>query len=1219
MRLSVQLPIGAVVLIALLVWAIAGEVRDRGDPQADLDRAVAQLQGRFQDWRGRVERAAARMESLAERKKLDRASLFEEADRILREEEVHGVAIIDWEDKARCWAGRSFDVRPELDFYYVRKGYDDVQVLEHPAYRVLAAARPAGGEIAVAFYVFEQTFPRRTDPADGLTGAEGIDRVTLEYGQDTFPPNEEEEQPEPDRAQWIEDFVHASFFVQPESEEASAKIRLRWNILLFGAALVAAWIAWTQLGGRLRKSAALRLTLALALIVGCRVLLMVLGLPALEHFNVDSAVHPLWAGPGDILLSALAMLLCAILGVRYSRLRRARPVGWALALLSTLACLLVPPAYDGLLRLAVARQDAVTLFDPLTVQPGVGAGLVLTGLCLLTAAMFLFVHSAYRWSRSANRLLAALPHVALALALLPWKGPWIAFGCILASASMVRGGGRPERAAAVVFLAALTSFPLLYLAEREQFTRVVARKAQRLVSRGERREVEGLLEDAVAKATDPERGKHFAVAEQIAVGQDPKHFAFQLWAASDWKKEVPCAVQVFGLDGQLLSTFDFDSPPARWFPPPPDSLKEGSFYLLGLRGVEPIHFYTRNFLIATLADQRVVGMARFLVPDRWDVLLANLRPSMFSEPLDFLVRNASPPIVLAELGADGTPLRISRWTPSDLQQLPAELCTRAQNEGYAAARIVFRGKRARMVIAAAPSGTRRAFAALVFPESYLQQGGFAFAKVLLTYSAVCLLYVLGVLIARRGRITFLFRHRIVLFVVLLSVPPVLLLALYDSRAAQQRWEQEIAARFERRLDLAETLLGKEKQPVGNDWCTTFAADHLMDINLYRGQELVATSRPGVWDTGLLARRLAAKPYLELDIKGGQDYTGREYFTRAQGLRAAYRMVWPEWAEEPVVLAAPALDDRRSLERRETESNAVLLAVYLTTAMLTVFVALLLARSLTQPLRQLRDATRRVAMGDFRATLPEKRQDEFGELVQAFNRMTREIREAQDLRVRVEKAAAWREMARQIAHEIKNPLTPIKLTVQNLLASYEEDPKGFEEDFESGAKLILDQINALYRIAGHFSSYSRFPERALAPLDVGDLADEVAALFAASGGAAVESDRAPAAIEIDADHDELRRALINLVTNSRQAGATKVELKTRAEPKHARIEVIDDGHGIDRGDLDRIFEPAFTTKSAGTGLGLPIVKRVVDDHAGEIEIFSEPGEGVRVVIRIPRRG
>ncbi|MGH7163547.1 MAG: sensor histidine kinase, partial [Planctomycetota bacterium] len=544
--------------------------------------------------------------------------------------------------------------------------------------------------------------------------------------------------------------------------------------------------------------------------------------------------------------------------------------------------------------------------------------------------------------------------------------------------------------------------------------------------------------------------------------------------------------------------------------------------------------------------------------------------------------------------------------------LDRALAERAREEGRAVAHASIHGRAARVVVIAARGG----FGVLAFEEETLRHAAFAFAKVLFTDSAICLLYVAGLYLTGRARPVFLFRHRVALGLVLLSVPPVLLLAAYNEEVVEERYEEEVSERLRRRLDLAETLLRDESRVPDNAWCTAFAADHRADLNVYRDDELVATSRPGVWDTGMLARRLSARAYVDLHLKSRSGTTDEVYFGRPEGLRMAYRKVRGGWGDPPVTLAAPALDDRSALERRAAAGNALLLAAYLLTATLTVFLALFFARSVTAPVRRLQEATRKVAAGDLEATLPEGRGDEFGDLVRAFNRMTRELRDAQELRVRAEKEAAWREMARQVAHEIKNPLTPLKLTIQNLLAAHREGQAGFTAEFEAGSQRMLEQIEALRRIANEFSAYARFPSRQVAPVEVNALLDDVAALYAAGGG--VVAERAPAPLVVDADRDELRRALINLVANSRQAGARRVVLRGRREDGLARIEVEDDGSGIAPELMPRLFQPAFTTKRSGTGLGLAIVKRIVDDLGGTIDVRSEPGRGTTVAIVLPRR-
>jgi signal transduction histidine kinase len=1211
------LGLGAAAAAALLAWALG--TAGPPDPEARFAHAEARLQERFATWRGRVVRAAARLVDLAADEAAAPAALFERAEGLVREEGVDGVAVVDWDNRARIWAGRTFDADPRQDFAGVQAGVDQVDVLDLPAHRVLFAARRAGPAIAVAFLAFDERFPRRRNVAEEVARETGLGEILLRFGGRTVPEPSARAPGQARRPIDLNGLGQATLIARPDpalAAEAARARKVRLHTLLFGGVLLAAAAFFRFSLRRLPPESLLGYLLLMALLAGLRTLLSALGLPAWHHFHSPAAVHPLWAAPGDVALTALVALVCAITLLRAARVEQSRAVTAVLAGVGVAFCVALPRIYAHLVTLLARRDDGVLLFDPVRVWPDLPASLLLGGLCFLTGALFLCVYAARLWARRLHRWLVPLPYLAVALGLLPWHGPWLAACAVLVGLSLTWGGTRFERAMAVTFLAAVASFPLVYLANRDVFVRDVAERARDLIHREPRRETEERLARAVAAMTDPGEGVAGRVAQDLAVGRGHRHLAFRLWAAAQWDLAEPCAVQVWDTAGRLESAFDFDSPPAQWLPAPPRKPRAGTHRLVGREGGVGITFYAHDFELRTIGDGRLVGVARVVVPDRWDVLLySTLRPSLFREPLNLGLHATSPPVLLAELDPTGTPRRSSAGTTAGLEPPSQALLDRARQEGYASARIRFRGRDARLVLGAA----RWAYAALVFEEDTLRQIGFVFAKMLLTYSAICLAFGLAILVGRRRAVTVLFRHRVAVVLVLLSVPPGLLLAVHNREAARQRHQERIDERLLRRLDLAETLLRDRREPVDDAWCATLAANHFADINVYRGQELIATSRPGLWDTGLLGRRLAARPYTALVLEDRDDYTGSEFFGHSASLRAAFRSVQVAWDNEPLILGAPALEDRPALERQEAQSNAVLLAIYLMTVTVTVFAALLLARGLTRPVLRLRAATSRVAAGELDAELPEGRPDEFGDLVRAFNRMTRELRETQDLRVRAEKARAWQEMARQVAHEIKNPLTPIKLTIQNLLAAYRENPASFAEEFENGAQLILDQIGTLHRIAGAFSTYAKFPRREPQPVDLNAIMEDVAALYGAAGGSTVVVRAAPTPLIVRADHEELRRALINLVTNSRQARAGEVTLSAVAEDGCARLDVVDDGTGIPPDVQARIFDPAFTTKTSGTGLGLPIVKRIVDDCGGAIEIDSTPGRGTRITIRLPMAG
>lgn len=283
----------------------------------------------------------------------------------------------------------------------------------------------------------------------------------------------------------------------------------------------------------------------------------------------------------------------------------------------------------------------------------------------------------------------------------------------------------------------------------------------------------------------------------------------------------------------------------------------------------------------------------------------------------------------------------------------------------------------------------------------------------------------------------------------------------------------------------------------------------------------------------------------------------------------------------------------------------------------------MARRTTRPILALQQHTQRVAAGDLDARIPVESHDELGQLAEAFNQMTAELAENRQRLVKAEKETAWSEMARQVAHEIKNPLTPISLSVNLLRRARDEESPEFEQILERTLGLIDRQVENLRQIAQNFYAFAG--ERALEPTDADlrQLVDEVLELNTAWAEelgveVRVEGDGVRARL----DPTEFRRVLINLVSNALQSmpGGGKLDVSVLGDEASVRVEVRDTGTGVDEEVRKHLFEPYFTTRSYGTGLGLAICKRVIDEMGGQIRLEPVPaaaGGGTRAVIVLPR--
>ncbi|HEX6863413.1 MAG TPA: ATP-binding protein, partial [Thermoanaerobaculia bacterium] len=321
---------------------------------------------------------------------------------------------------------------------------------------------------------------------------------------------------------------------------------------------------------------------------------------------------------------------------------------------------------------------------------------------------------------------------------------------------------------------------------------------------------------------------------------------------------------------------------------------------------------------------------------------------------------------------------------------------------------------------------------------------------------------------------------------------------------------------------------------------------------------------------------------------------------------------------------------RQLEVQKDDLRASHILLFLMVTLLVLLGAswagLYLARRVTVPIQALAEGTRAISGGDLSHRVDVEADDELGVLIDSFNRMTAELASSKEALersnrelVEAQRLAAWNEAARRIAHEIKNPLTPIRLSAERLLRKHQQRDPGLGKAIEEGVEIIVREVVTLQGMVDEFSRYARMPRPRPAPVDLERLVGDTLNLYRdLKPGVEVEGQVEDGASPAMLDAEQMRRALINLLDNAVEATEApgKVTVSATRDNSHLRIRVADTGRGIPVDSREKLFLPYYSTKGRGTGLGLAIVHRIVTDHHGSIRVEDNVPRGTVFTVELP---
>ncbi|MBC8047608.1 MAG: HAMP domain-containing histidine kinase [Fimbriimonadaceae bacterium] len=402
--------------------------------------------------------------------------------------------------------------------------------------------------------------------------------------------------------------------------------------------------------------------------------------------------------------------------------------------------------------------------------------------------------------------------------------------------------------------------------------------------------------------------------------------------------------------------------------------------------------------------------------------------------------------------------------------------------------------------------------------------------------------------------------------------------------------------------------------------TELSEIHDMDINLYAASgELITSSQPDIFSRGLVSTKMNPLAYFKMSCDKETWYIQDETIGKLKYL-SAYVPIMDKVGEVIFYLNLPYFATEQNLRAEISNFMVALINVYVLLLVIAAIIAFVVAQSITKPLATIAGTFKNIKLGKKNEFISWKHEDEIGLLVDEYNAMLKELEKSAMLLAKSERESAWRDMAKQVAHEIKNPLTPMRLSIQHLQRALQSNAPNSKELTEKVTKTLLEQIDNLSFIASEFSNFAIMPKANNESLNLNDVLDNVVHLFSENEEAEIKMILPNKNIFVYADKNQLIRVFNNLIKNATQA-ITKdqegcIEVSLESYDHRAVVKVKDNGIGITDEQKEKVFVPNFTTKSSGMGIGLAMSKNIIESAGGYIWFESEPDNGTTFFVEFP---
>jgi two-component system, NtrC family, nitrogen regulation sensor histidine kinase NtrY len=400
----------------------------------------------------------------------------------------------------------------------------------------------------------------------------------------------------------------------------------------------------------------------------------------------------------------------------------------------------------------------------------------------------------------------------------------------------------------------------------------------------------------------------------------------------------------------------------------------------------------------------------------------------------------------------------------------------------------------------------------------------------------------------------------------------------------------------------------------------FSVIFVSDMNLYdtRGQ-LIASSRPEIFNLGLLSQQMNSRAFRQMYNRMLSLYVNNERIGN-QNYLSAYVPLLNGQGQLIAYLNLPYFAKQNAFESEIAGFLSAIINIFVLLFAVSIVIGVFVTSRIVDPLKQIQASLSGFKLGSEQKPIAYKGDDEIGVLVQEYNTKLRELQESSEKLAKTEREMAWREMAKQVAHEIKNPLTPMKLRIQHFQRSFDPNAEDADVRIAHFSDSLIEQIEALTNIANAFSNFAKMPKAQLENVDLVRIIRSVVDTFSAEENIEIITDFNSDQVCVNADKELMLRVFNNLIKNAIQAipkdQQGQISITLLDQNKAVIVRVMDTGTGISDDMKDKIFVPNFTTKSTGTGLGLAMVKQIIESHDGQISFESVPGNTI-FTIRLPK--